>query len=207
VRHLSSAYSGRGQSPYEKVRTVIVSMSSTANRQHEPKCSHQIWIAVKWVPRSVYCSHATHRDHLSCPGKEVNFAVLELVQVCGSFLHHGSRHLLQIFPRRQGCHDAIMNFNGIARAILAVEVMLHYSTCGLIMAGNTFPSLGNEWVKGQDLRIAVDGTYQVRGGDNVDLAIEHVQSVDWELAFGAAEKFVELPSWSEAWLETRLVIS
>jgi hypothetical protein len=115
--------------------------------------------------------------------------------------------VLQIFTRRQGCHDAVMDFNDIARPILAVEVMLHYLTCGLIMAGNTFSKLGDERIEGQDLRITVDGAHQVGGGDNVDLAIEHVQGVYWELAFGAAEKYVELSSFVDKWLETHLVIS
>ena len=54
------------------------------------------------------------------------------------------------------------------------------------MAGNALPKLGDEWIESQDFGIPVDGAHQIGGGDNGDLAVEHVQGIDGKLAFGAA---------------------
>ncbi len=87
-----------------------------------------------------------------------------------------------------------MNVYYIPGAILAIEIVLHYSACSFIVACNPFSELGDEWIEGQDFRSTVDGAHQSGRGDNIDFAIEHVQRVYWELAFLAAQKYIKLSS-------------
>ena len=54
-----------------------------------------------------------------------------------------------------------MDVSDIARTVLAIEVALHYPTSSFIMAGNAFTKFGDEGIKSQDFRIAIDGIDQV----------------------------------------------
>lgn len=78
-----------------------------------------------------------------------------------------------------------MDFNDIPGALLAVQIVLHYLTCGVVVTGDAFSELSNEGVKRQGFGVAVYGRYKIWRCDNIDFAIEHIQGVDWMLAFGA----------------------
>ena len=79
-----------------------------------------------------------------------------------------------------------MNIDDIARTMLAVEIMLDYSTSFFIMTCDAFSKHSNERVERYLLGVTVDGVDQVRRGDDINFATQHVQSVDGKLALCTA---------------------
>ena len=80
-----------------------------------------------------------------------------------------------------------MNLGNIAWTVFAVQIVLHYSTGGFIVAGDAFPKLGDERIEGQYSRVAVDSIHQINRGHHIDFAVQHPQGVYRELAFSAAD--------------------
>ena len=70
-----------------------------------------------------------------------------------------------------GASAETVDLSDITRTVLAVQIVLYYSTCDFIMAGDAFSELSNKGIEGQSFRVAVDSVHQIRGSDNVDFAI------------------------------------
>ena len=77
-----------------------------------------------------------------------------------------------------------MNIDDIARTMLAIEIMLDYSTSFFIMTCDTFSKHSDERVERYLLGVTVDGVDQVGRGDDINFTTQHVQSVNGKIALG-----------------------
>ena len=76
----------------------------------------------------------------------------------------------------------MMKVDHVSWTLFTIQIVLNDSACSFIMARDTFPDHGHERIEGYPLRVAIDGVDHLRGSDYIDLAIEHGQAVNGELA-------------------------
>lgn len=135
--------------------------------------------------RPIDSASAGHRHHPPSPGKEIYCPALHPIYIQRGFPKHGPRHVGKVVTGRKSSNDDIVQVNHITSPVFSIEIALNNLARGFVMSGDPLPQRSDEWVERKDLGVSVDSSDQAGGCNDIDLAIENIESEDWEAIFCA----------------------